>query len=155
MRTTVDLPDSLLRDLKIAAARRGWSVLTTDCDPVPLQFAEYNAAANGVTAEAYQLLDWHNPPSGPRFARVLAADVLYQRCDHTPILNCIDALLEHDGLAIIADPNRGIADDFASRAETSGLDAESIQTAAALDPRRPVAGRLFLLSRPLRGSGQG
>jgi len=131
--------------VSIAAARRGWRVLTTDCDPVPLQFAEFNAAANGVAAEAYQLLDWHNPPSEPRFARVLAADVLYQRCDHTPILNCIEALLEQDGLAIIADPNRGVADDFASRAEASGFDAEFIHAAASLDPRKPVAGRLFLL----------
>ena len=155
--------------VSIAAARRGWRVLTTDCDPVPLQFAEFNAAANTVDVEGYQLLDWHNPPSGPRFARVLAADVLYQRCDHTPILNCIEALLEEDGLAILADPNRGVADDFASRADASGLecileplspaggegrvrgfsdallDAEFIQAAASLDPRRPVAGRLFLL----------
>jgi predicted nicotinamide N-methyase len=141
--------------VSIAAARRGWRVLTTDCDPVPLQFAEFNAAANGITAEAYQLLDWHNPPSGPRFARVLAADVLYQRCDHTPILNCIEALLEQDGLAIIADPNRGVADDFASQAEASGFGVEFIQAAAALETRKPVAGRLFLLRRPLRGSGQG
>jgi len=145
--------------VSIAAARRGWRVLTTDCDPVPLQFAEFNAAANTVPSspsrlrarlrtrdvEGYQLLDWHNPPSGPPFARVLAADVLYQRCDHTPILNCIDALLEQDGMAIIADPNRGVADDFASQADASGFDAECIQAAAALDPRKPVAGRLFLL----------
>ena len=131
--------------VSIAAARRGWRVLTTDCDPVPLQFAEFNAAANTVDVVGYQLLDWHNPPSGPRFARVLAADVLYQRCDHTPILNCIDALLEQDGMAIIADPNRGVADDFASQADASGFDAEFIQAAAALDPRKPVAGRLFLL----------
>ncbi|MFH1109556.1 MAG: methyltransferase domain-containing protein [Planctomycetota bacterium] len=138
--------------VSIAAARRGWRVLTTDCDPVPLQFAEFNAAANTVPSrlrtrdvEAYQLLDWHNPPSGPRFARVLAADVLYQRCDHTPILNCIEALLEQDGMAIIADPNRGVADDFASQADASGFDVELIQAAASLDPRKPVAGRLFLL----------
>jgi len=134
--------------VSIAAARTGWRIVATDCDSVPLQFAECNAAANGVEVEAFQLLDWHNPPTGPRFSRVFAADVLYQRCDHAPILKCIDQLLEHDGIAVIADPNRGVADDFAAQTETSGFCVEVVQTAATLDNQTPVAGRLFVLRRP-------
>jgi len=133
--------------VSIAAARTGWHILATDCDPVPLQFAEFNAAANAVEIDAFELLDWHNPPTESRFSRVLAADVLYQRCDHTPILNCIDQLLEHDGVAIIADPNRGVADDFVARAEANGFCAEIIPTAASFDDRTPIAGRLFVLRR--------
>lgn len=133
--------------VSIAAARTGWRVLATDCDPVPLQFAEFNAAVNGVELEAFQLHDWHHPPTGPRFSLVLAADVLYQRCDHVPVLKCIDQLLEHEGVAIIADPNRGVADDFASRAEANGFCVEVIPTAASLDDQVPVAGRLFVLRR--------
>ena len=134
--------------VSIAAARTGWQVLATDCDPVPLQFAEFNAAANAVEMEAFQLLDWHNTPTGSRFSRVLAADVLYQRCDHAPILKCIDQLLEHEGVAVIADPNRGVADDFGSQAEAHGFCVDVIPTAASFDGQAPVAGRLFVLRRP-------
>lgn len=133
--------------VSIAAARRGWRVLATDCDPVPLQFAEFNAAANAVEMEAFQLLDWHDPPSGRRFSCVLAADVLYQRCDHVPVLRCIEQLLEHDGIGVMADPNRGVADDFSSLAESNGFCVEVIPTAASLDDQPPIAGRLFVLRR--------
>ena len=131
--------------VSIAAVRRGWRILATDCDPIPLQFAEFNAAANAVEIEAFQLLDWHHPPTGARFSRVLAADVLYQRCDHDPVLHCIDQLLEHEGMAILADPNRGVADDFGLRAAADGFSVEVIPTAASLDDQTPVAGRLFVL----------
>jgi len=134
--------------VSIAAASTGWKILATDCDPVPLQFAEFNAAANAVEMEAFQLLDWHHPPTGSRFSRVLAADVLYQRCDHAPILKCIDQLLEHEGVAVIADPNRGVADDFALLAEAHGFRVEVIPTAASFDGQTPVTGRLFVLRRP-------
>jgi len=133
--------------VSIAAARTGWNILATDCDLVPLQFAEFNAAANAVEIQAFQLLDWHKPPTDSRFSRVLAADVLYQRCDHTPILKCIDLLLEPEGMAIIADPNRGVADDFGARAEANGFCAEVIPTAASFDQHTPIAGRLFVLRR--------
>lgn len=133
--------------VSIAAARRGWHILATDCDPAPLQFAEFNAAANAVQIEAFQLFDWHHPPTGPRFSLVLAADVLYQRCDHIPVLQCIDQLLEHEGVAVIADPNRGVADDFVLPAEAHGFCVEVIPAAASLDDQAPVAGRLFVLRR--------
>ncbi len=133
--------------VSIAAARKGWRIVATDCDPVPLQFAEFNAATNVAEVEAFQMLDWHDPPSGGRFAGVFAADVLYQRCDHAPILKCVDQLLEADGLAVIADPNRSVADEFASLAEASGFRVEVARTTASLDAKAPVAGRLFVLRR--------
>lgn len=134
--------------VSIAAARRGWRMVASDGDPVPLQFAEFNAAANAVQIESYQVLDWHKPPSDRQFSRIFAADVLYQRCDHAPILRCIDRLLERDGIAILADPNRGVVDDFASLVELNGFRAEIMPTTASLDGKAPVAGRLFVLRRP-------
>lgn len=134
--------------VSMAAARTGWRVVASDCDPVPLQFAEFNATANAVEIESYQLLDWHKPQSAHRFSRVFAADVLYQRCDHTPILKCMDQLLDDDGIAVIADPNRRIADDFAPLVEANGFHAEVMLTAASLDNQPPIAGRLFVLRRP-------
>ena len=134
--------------VSIAAARRGWRILPTDSDPVPLGFAEFNAAANAVIIEAYQLLDWHHPPTDSRFSLVLAADVLYQRCDHLPILKCIGLLLDHEGMAVIADPNRGVADDFPLLAEDNDFCVEVIPTAASLNDQAPIAGRLFVLRRP-------
>ena len=133
--------------VSIAAARAGWCVTATDHEPTALRFAEYNAALNEAGIEAYELLDWHHPPAGRRFERVLAADVLYQLVDHRPILGCLDKLLAHDGEALVADPNRGVADRFPALAESAGFEV-TVRAALALGPSgKPVAGRIFRLRR--------
>jgi predicted nicotinamide N-methyase len=136
--------------VSIAAADRGWAVLATDNDPTSLRFAAHNAAVNHATFRGFELLDWRNPPSNRRFDRVFAADVLYQLCDHEPLLRCIDTLLAPDGIAIIADPNRGVADRFASVATRDGFRVRLDRASAPNRQRKPVSGRLFTLRRDHR-----
>ena len=131
----------------IAAARAGWRVIATDHEPTALQFAEYNAGLNNAGIEAYELLDWHHPPEGRRFERVLAADVLYQLVDHHPFLRCLNTLLSPGGEALVADPNRGVADRFPALAESHGFKV-TVRAATAPGPTaKPVAGRIFRLRR--------
>ena len=133
--------------VSIAAARAGWRVIATDHEPISLRFAEYNAALNNPGIEAYELLDWHHPPKGRRFERVLAADVLYQLVDHHPLLRCLDALLSPTGEALVADPNRGVADRFPAMAKSHGFEI-TVRAAAAPGPTgKPVEGRIFRLRR--------
>ena len=133
--------------VSIAAAVMGWRVLATDNDPASLRFAEYNAGRNGAEIIGFEPLDWRHPPSGRRFERIFAADVLYQLVDHALILQCIDLLLARGGVALVVDPNRGIADRFEAMAYASGF-AVHVDSASTTDRRgKRVCGRVFTLRR--------
>lgn len=131
----------------IALALAGWDITATDHDEMSLRFARHNAERNGATVRAFERLDWRDPPSGTLFDRVWAADVLYQRVDHAILLGCIDRLLARDGMVIIADPNRGVADRFPESAEQMGFRVKSIPTEATIPGDKPAAGRIFELRR--------
>lgn len=138
--------------VSIAAARHGWRMTVTDHDETALRFARYNASLNDVALPALSILDWHRPSIAARFARVFAADVLYQLTDHESLLRCVRSLLASDGVALIADPGRGVADRFAERAREAGFDV-SVQSAAAPNHAgRTIDGRIFRLRIP-RGAG--
>ena len=129
--------------VSMAAARAGWRVIATDNEPTSLRFARHNAAQNNVPIAGFESLDWRHPPAGRRFDRVYAADVLYQLVDHEPVLHCLRALLAPDGLALVADPNRSVADRFAAMAESHGFVVEVISAAAPGPAGKRVEGRIF------------
>jgi len=131
----------------MAAARRGWQVTGVDHDPSALRFAQRNARKNGETQLLFDRFDWKTPFFGQRFDRVFAADVLYQRIDHLPILKCIESLLADGGLAFLADPNRKVADSFPARSRERGFEVTEIKTSATLPSGAAIAGRLYTLSR--------
>ncbi len=133
--------------VSMAAAIKGWRVDATDCDPTALHFAEYNAAINRADIEAFECLDWHDPPAGERFDRVFGADVLYELKDHVPVIKCVDCLLTTDGVALLADPNRGVADRFASLVRDHGFDVQLVPASETNVRDRPVNGRIFTLRR--------
>ncbi len=131
----------------MAATRAGWRVHLSDHEPTSLQFAAYNAALNEIEIHDYAMLDWHHPPADTQYPRIFAADVLYQLVDHAPILKCLDALLAAGGVALIADPCRGVADRFAETAVDHGFCVELIETTATNHRNEPVRGRIFRLTR--------
>lgn len=132
--------------VSMAATIRGWRMIATDYDAEALRLARYNAECNDIAIEQYDLLDWHNPPTGVSFARIFGADVLYQRSDHVPILNCVDRLLAPDGTAQLADPNRSVADGFTDLAEQAGLRTTVRPTSTISCDDRRHAGRVFHLA---------
>jgi predicted nicotinamide N-methyase len=131
----------------IAASTHGWRVTITDNDPIALRFARYNAEKNDASIHAYEVLDWYKPPVGPLFDRVWAADVLYQLVDQEAVLNCIDTLLAPHGLALVADPNRRIADPFDELAQDHGFKVTLLPASAPDLQGRSVPGRIFILQR--------
>ncbi len=78
------------------------------------------------------------------------ADLLYQLVDHAPVLRCIDKLLAEDGAALIADPNRGVADRFEASSREHGFDTTVIPTSVDLLEGRRSDGRIFRLTRASR-----
>ena len=132
--------------VSMVATLKGWRVDATDCDPTSLRFAEYNAAVNKISVEAFEVLDWHNPPGGEQFDRVFGADVLYELKDHIPVIKCVDRLLKPAGIALLVDPNRGLADRFAPVAQDHGFDVQTTSTCAVNAEGRQVSGRVFHLA---------
>lgn len=131
--------------VSMAAATMGWRMLATDNEPESLRFAAYNASLNEISLEGYETLDWTAPPTGRRFDRVFGADLLYDHANHVPILTCIKALLAADGMAVLADPNRSVADDFEALARDHGFAMTTIPSSMTCSQRGTVNGRIFEL----------
>ncbi|MCH7596530.1 MAG: methyltransferase [Planctomycetes bacterium] len=160
--------------VSLAASTANWSVEATDNDTDALAFTNYNAQLNHVRLAGSSVLDWHDsrPPlsrtrasdtprglkpaaqdgvgigsNESRYVRVFAADVLYQAVDHDPILRCIDGLLDDGGVAVLVDPNRGVADRFGELAEKAGFRVGTTPTSTRVDNERTVNARIFELTR--------
>jgi predicted nicotinamide N-methyase len=100
----------------LVAALDGAEVLATDWSPEAVEVAVENARRNGAVLEIRRW-DWTAPADLGRWALVVAADVLYERRNADPLLRALDALVESDGEAWIADPRRSQAPDFLAAAE--------------------------------------
>ena len=131
--------------VSIALASFGWQVTASDNERTALAFARHNAHLNSVDSINFETLDWHHPPKDRHFDRVLAADVLYQLVDHTPLIDCLRALLSPDGSALIADPKRGVADRFETVARSSGFDVEVFHVEAKKPDGKCTQGRIYRL----------
>jgi predicted nicotinamide N-methyase len=134
--------------VSIVTARLGWSVVAGDHEPSALVFARHNARLNDATHIEFIELDWNHPPGNVRFGRILGADILYQLSNHAPILQCLDKLLEPDGVALLADPNRGVADRFAESAKSIGFRVSAYPASAEGSSGRLVEGRIFRVYWP-------
>ncbi len=133
----------------LVASLRGWRVTASDYEPVPLQFAAYNARINGIAIDEFLLLDWNCPPEDRRFDCILGADVLYQLNHHEPILGCLSRLLAPGACALLADPNRSVADRFPQLAADRGFHVRVLATRGFSPATRTVIdGRIFQLSPP-------
>lgn len=140
--------------VSIAAAQAGWHITATDNEATSLRFTEYNAGINHTVIDAIEPLDWHDPPTHKvglptdrRFDRVFGSDLLYERVNHAPLLGCIGELLAPDGVALIVDPNRSIADGFEALAQDHGFDVTVSPTTKQTVDDCEATGRLFRLRR--------
>lgn len=135
----------------IAATLAGWRVTAVDHEETSVEFARYNAAQNGVAVETFARRDWRDPPR-QHYDLVLAADVLYQLSHHAPLLTCIANCLGDGAEALVADPNRGVADGFDQAARAFGFDVSVVSSSAADRTGKLVEGRIFRLQRAERGA---
>lgn len=131
--------------VSMVASLRAWRITAADHEPVSLRFARYNARQNKIAIDAFIELDWNTPPEGHKFHRIFAADVLYERINHIPILECIQKLLRPDGVALIVDPLRSIADGFEKLAVEHGFDTTVQPTRTMFRDRGEIKGRMFVL----------
>jgi predicted nicotinamide N-methyase len=109
----------------LAAAIAGGRVLATDWAPEALEAVERNAEANDL-AVATLVADWREPAElfarGP-FDVVIAADVLYERRNVTPLTELLDAL---DCEVWLSDPGRPPAAELLGSLELAGWNRSTL-----------------------------
>ena len=105
----------------IVALSRGLKVTFSDIDLGACQLAADNAALNGFTDSPILALDFRAPPRNLSFPVIFGADVLYEDFMTEAAAQFLICHLPHDGLALIADPDRVSARPFRSMLERAGL----------------------------------
>lgn len=87
------------------------AVAFTDYDAAPLAYVRRSAHASGFDPARFHtsLLDWRNPPPR-RYARILGADVLYERRLLPLVAGVIARMLDPEGEAWVAGPYRSAGD---------------------------------------------
>ena len=110
----------------VAALHVGATLWAADCFTEALAFCRYNTLRNTGRRAHPLLLDWRGPAgqeacvaAGP-FALVLAADVLYEPEDVTPLLDLVPRLLAPGGAFWLAEPGRRVSLAFTQAAAERG-----------------------------------
>ena len=123
----------------LAAAMAGGRPVATDWAPEALEVARRNARRNELEIET-AVVDWRDPVAlaahGP-YGLVLAADVLYEQRNVTPLT---EALITLDCETWLADPGRPPAADLLETLENSGWKRSTL---ASTDRPRVTVHRLI------------
>jgi ETFB lysine methyltransferase len=115
--------------VSVAAMRTGYDVLATDYYEDALRFTRANAWRALGREPRTRLVDWRTVPSElGHFDRVVAADVLYERSYPSLVARVIALTLVAGGEALVADPGRASAAEFADRCEEAGLRVHATET---------------------------
>jgi len=129
--------------VSLVAARCGWRVTAGDYDEDALAFVARNAELNGIALAGIERIDYRRPWTGQRFDCVLAADVLYEKRCSAPVAQWIASALKPDGFALLADPNRSVAEFFVEQADACGLALEEQRVETVLPDGLRSRGRIW------------
>ncbi|MCA9661943.1 MAG: methyltransferase domain-containing protein [Myxococcales bacterium] len=114
--------------LSLAALAAGYpreEVVASDYHPEALDFVRGNAWLNDLPLPRTAVVDWRAlPPELPRFARVVAADVLYEPAHADLVAAAVRRALAPGGVGVVADPGRRTAAGFAARCVAASLAVE-------------------------------
>ena len=106
----------------LVAAALGAKVISTDYLPDAVDFARQNAQRNGIHDMTFQTLDWRNPSGMAPCEVLLASDVAYERKQFQPLLKAFETLVKPNGLVLLSEPNRYIAEPLIAELRASGYE---------------------------------
>jgi 2-polyprenyl-3-methyl-5-hydroxy-6-metoxy-1,4-benzoquinol methylase len=72
----------------------------------------------------FRTLDWRNPEGTGPFDILLASDVAYERTRFRPLLDAFEHLVRPDGLILLSEPNRYIAEPLIQELRALGYKME-------------------------------
>ncbi|MDV3350845.1 methyltransferase domain-containing protein [Leptothoe sp. LEGE 181152] len=108
----------------LVALALGMEVIFTDYDVAALDFAARNARLNGFEQFHTMPLDWRCPPEGLRVPLMLAADVIYEVRNISPLIRLMKVVLEPGGECWLSDPDRPHKEEFQSALMSNGFEFE-------------------------------
>jgi predicted nicotinamide N-methyase len=113
----------------LSAAKVGAQVTLADREAEALEQVRSIAAENALTVETL-LLEWSRVPEAQveRYEVILAADVVYDPSQLSPLLGAIAELLVPGGHAWLADPDRADREALELAAERAGLEFSHLLT---------------------------
>ena len=129
----------------LTALSRGCQVTFSDYDATALQFAAQNARQNGFAQFELLQMDWRYPPASLKMPWILAADVIYEARQVSPVVQLIHQVLTPDGECWLVDPDRPYASDFRTALTTAGLAFRTTATSVTTDKSRSVHGTLYTI----------
>jgi predicted nicotinamide N-methyase len=104
----------------LAALAIGLDVTISDYDPAALQLVWFNARRQGWEPRLTTLLlDWRQPQDR-QFDLIVGCEVIYERRNHSLVLDVLDRMLAPGGEAWISDPGRHTAGQFLNDCQTRG-----------------------------------
>ena len=108
----------------IALERAGARVVCTDCDPLALATARYNAGRNGCLALETRLLDWYCPDLADRFDLLVGSEIVYFEKSFAPLLSVISRYAKRRGRIILSDQGRPQMKPFLEMCRGAGFEHE-------------------------------
>ena len=108
----------------LVAASLGAIVTETDYLQDAVDFAEKNANLNKVRGITFRTLDWRKSEGTGPFDILLASDVAYERKQFGPLLEAFEHLVKPNGLILLSEPNRYIAEPLIEELNTQGYKME-------------------------------
>jgi predicted nicotinamide N-methyase len=96
----------------LVAASLGAAVTATDYLQDAVDFTKKNAEINHISNIDFKSFDWRKAEGYERFDVLLASDVAYERSQFEHLKNAFTHLVKPDGLILLSEPNRYIAEPF-------------------------------------------
>ncbi len=108
----------------LVAAALGSAVTSTDYLQDAVDFARRNAAINNISNIHFKTLDWRKAEGHERFDILLASDVAYERSQFDHLEMAFKHLVKPNGLILLSEPNRYIAEPFLENLKKTGYSLE-------------------------------
>jgi predicted nicotinamide N-methyase len=105
----------------IAAGLGGAHVMFADAIPDALKFAEAGATHHGLANFETRRIDFTKDRLSETFDLILAADIVYQPQDYTPLVDFLDAHLARSGVLLLTESLRADAKQVVAAIESRGL----------------------------------
>ena len=142
----------------IAALQRGVSLLVTDYSPESLALCALNTARNAGRTPVAMRVNWREPAPGflqavgEGFPLVLAADVLYEERDVSPLRELVDRVVAPGGELWLAEPGRQPARRFVDEMIHAGWNDDMMPCLGPWpDPEDNAKGVVVRVHRMARG----
>ena len=122
-RTVLEIGGGLGLPGLVAASLDG-SVTATDYLQDAVDFARKNAEINEIKNIHFKTFDWRKAEGYEQFDILLASDVAYERSQFDHLRKAFTHLVKPDGLILLSEPNRYIAEPFIKELSIAGYKLE-------------------------------